>query len=353
MEFYILNSDFEIIAALDTFKSAIWTRRFYEAGDFEIYAPADPNTLSLLTEGRIVIRADRQEEAGIIDTVKVTSNQEEGDYIIASGQTLQGVLNRRIVWKQTTLSGNPEKVVRRLITENMIEAEDDKRIIPQLRLGEPAGISGSMKAQYTGDNIADIVTGICKENRIGYRVAFDLSAKTFTFSLYEGVDRTYNQDAVPFVVFSSDFENLLSTDYTADGATHKNVIQVAGEGEGTARQKVIVATTNLGGIARKETFADARDVSSNSGELTALTYAQLLEQRGAQALAEARVIEGMESEIAANYSSFQIDRDFFLGDLVEIIDQYGHELTPRVTEVIESQDETGYTCIPTFSNDEE
>ena len=63
--------------------------------------------------------------------------------------------------------------------------------------------------------------------------------------------------------------------------------------------------------------------------------------------------EGMESEIAANYSSFQIDRDFFLGDLVEIVDEYGHEMTPRVTEVIESQDETGYTCIPTFANDEE
>ena len=353
MEFYILNSDFEIIAALDTFKSAIWTRRFYEAGDFEIYAPANQFTLALLVEGRIVVRADKQEQAGIIETVKVTTSAEEGDYILASGHTLQAVLNRRIVWKQTTLTGNPEKVVRRLITENLIEAEDNKRIIAQMTLAEPAGISGSMQAQYTGDNIADVVSSICRENRIGYKVDFSLSAKTFTFSLYEGTDRTFNQNIVPFVVFSADFDNLLSTDYTEDGSGHKNVIQVAGEGEGTARQKVTVATTNLGGLARKEAFADARDLSSNSGEFTALTYAQLLEQRGAQTLAEARILEGMESEIAANYSSFQIDRDFFLGDLVEIIDQYGHEMTPRVIEVIESQDETGYTCIPTFANDEE
>lgn len=353
MEFYILNSDFEIIAALDTFKSAIWTRRFYEAGDFEIYAPANATTLELLTEGRIVVRADKQEQAGIIETVKITTSQEEGDYIIASGHNLQALLNRRIVWKQTTLIGNPEKVVRRLITENMIEAEDEKRIISQMRLAEPAGIPGTMKAQYTGDNIADVVSGICKENRIGFKVDFDLTAKTFTFSLYEGTDRTFNQTAVPFVVFSADFDNLLSTDYTADGYGHKNVIQVAGEGEGTARQKVTVATTNLGGMARKEAFADAKDLSSNSGEFTALTYAALLAQRGAEALAEARIIEGMESEIAANYSSFQIDRDFFLGDLVEIIDQYGHEMTPRVIEIIESQDDTGYTCIPTFANDEE
>lgn len=353
MEFYILNSDFEIIAALDTFKSAIWTRRFYTSGDFEIYAPADPNTLSLLTEGRIIVRADKQEQAGIIETVSVTTSQEEGDYIIASGRTLQGVLSRRIVWKQTTLSGNPEKVARRLITESMIEAEDEKRIIPQMRLGEPAGITGFMKAQYTGDNVAEVIEGICKENRIGYRVDFDLTEKTFTFSLYEGTDRTYNQSAVPFVVFSADFENLLNTNYTADGMTHKNVIQVAGEGEGTARQKVTVTNTNQGGLARKEAFADAKDLSTNTGEFTALTYAALLSQRGAEALAEARIIEGMESEITANYSSFQIDRDFFLGDLVEIIDEYGHEMTPRVTEVIESQSETGYTCIPTFSNDEE
>jgi len=352
MEFFILDQSMEILAVLDQFKSAIWTRRFFESGDFEIYAPASAGNVALLTEGRIVVRADKQEEAGIIESVTTTTSAEEGDYIIAKGKTAQGILDRRIVWKQTTLTGSPEKLIRRLITESMIEPEDEARQIPQLRLGDEIGLTGSTRAQYTGDNIAEAVQAICKEILVGYRVTFSLSEKMFTFEIYEGKDRTFNQTANPFVVFSADFDNLLRTEYTADSMEHKNVIQVAGEGEGTARQKIVVASTNQGGLARKEAFADAKDISSNQGELTALTYDALLSQRGAEALAERRTVESMASEVVSNYSSFQIDRDFFLGDLVEIIDAHGHEMTPRVVEVIESQDETGYTCIPTFSTDD-
>ena len=40
MEVLVLNTEFESVAIIDTFESLIWTDRYYEAGDFEIYTAA-------------------------------------------------------------------------------------------------------------------------------------------------------------------------------------------------------------------------------------------------------------------------------------------------------------------------
>lgn len=350
MEFFIATEELTIIGYIDTYKSAIWTRRYYESGDFEIYAPATDALIEILQEGRIVIRADDTTQAGFIEQIRITTDAENGNYITATGHTLQSILGRRIVWKQTTLTGGPEKIIRRIITESMIDTEDEKRKIPNLSLDAEIGLEGGMRIQYTGDSIEKAVQDICKEYRIGYDITLDIEQKAFRFHLYRGADRTFGQNENPFVVFSQDFENLLTSDYAHDATEAKNVAQVAGEGEGTARIKVTVSNTNLGGIHRREIFVDAKDQSSNDGSLTAVTYHGMLAQRGAEALQEAKPIETIDGEIEAT-QQYKIGRDFFLGDLVEIVDQYGHERRPRIVEVIESNDDTGRNIIPTFEND--
>lgn len=353
MEFLIISPELDILAPLDTFKSAIWTRRYWTSGDFEIYTPATPAMIDLLQEGRIIARADDTTQAGIIESLRMTSSQEEGRYIVATGRMLQSILSRRIVWKQTTFTGSPEKVVRRLVTESAIAPEIEKRIISGLELDEPQGLEGSMRIQFTGDNVQEAIEAICQENRLGYDIKLDLTGKRFLFGLYKGADRTYNQSERPFVVFSADFDNLASSEYAEDTTEQKNVAQVAGEGEGAQRRKITVTNTNQGGLGRKELFVDAKGITSNDESLAVLSYDALLAQKGAEALAEVRITQALDAEIITNYSSFQLGRDFFLGDLVEIVDEYGHEMTPRITEIIESQDDTGHTCIPTLAVDED
>ena len=63
----------------------------------------------------------------------------------------------------------------------------------------------------------------------------DLQNKKFVFELYQGIDRSFAQNTVPFVVFSQDFENLVTSTYQENGANVKNVLQVAGEGQGNER----------------------------------------------------------------------------------------------------------------------
>jgi hypothetical protein len=40
--------------------------------------------------------------------------------------------------------------------------------------------------------------------------------------------------------------------------------------------------------------------------------------------------------------------DYFLGDLVTVINKYGIQIDVQVLEVVEVWDENGYSCTPTF-----
>lgn len=48
--------------------------------------------------------------------------------------------------------------------------------------------------------------------------------------------------------------------------------------------------------------------------------------------------------------NYQYGIDYNLGDIVEVENEYGLTSRVRITEVIESEDENGYTCIPKFEN---
>ena len=199
--------------------------------------------------------------------------------------------------------------------------------------------------QYTGDTIGSAVQEICRATGTGYRVKLDLVNKRFIFELYQGADRSFSQNTNPFVIFSEDFDNLISSSYEEDTSGVCNVAQVAGEGQGKERVKVSVGTAS--GINRKETFVSATQTSNNQEEIDADTYESLLRQDGTHRLAELIPIKQIDGEIAPNYT-FEYGRDYFLGDIIEVINQYGVDMQPRIAEVIESWNEEGYTCVPTF-----
>ena len=350
MEFYVLNTDFEILAVIDSYKSAIWTERYFTTGDFELYLAATDANLKLFKKHYYVVRQDNPEKAMIVETIRITTSPEEGNYLIISGRSVQSLLSRRIVWKQTTFSGNVEKTIRRLVTESMIAPEEQERAIPNFILGTEAGLTDSLKIQFTGDNVEESIQKLCLKYKVGYRVKMDVLRHGFIFEIYKGVNRSFSQSTNPFVVFSNDFENLLSSDYSNDNRDYKNVAQIAGEGQGTARKKVVVGTET--GISRFETFINASDLSTNEGEISATDYGNILKQRGSEKLSEMSSIETLESTIEPN-TLYKLNHDYFLGDIIEIVDAYGHSYAPRITEVIECQDDTGYSCYPTFAIDED
>ena len=345
MDLWILSSDFKKLGIVDTARSIIWANRFRECGDFEIYVAASAEMIELLQEERLVMRAD-DNMVGIIEKIIVSSIMDEGDFLIVSGRCLRSIFDRRIIWDQTVLSGNLETAMRQLITDAFISPAIEERKYTALTLAAAHGYTETVSTQYTGTALLEAIVELCAAYDYGFTIT--LGDNCLVVDFIKGVDRSTNQSAVPHVIFSPEQGNLLKTTYTRDKTLYKSVALVAGEGEGTARRSTTVQrSVDLTGLARREMFVDARDISSNEGEIADAEYLQMLAERGSQDLATAAFVESMGGNIDAE-KLYIYKKDYNLGDRVTVINKYGVQATTQVLEIVETWDETGYTMTPTF-----
>lgn len=349
MNLYILDQNFNKIGLCDQYKSLIWTPRYFECGDFELYTPATEELLQKLTRGNLVMREDDPEHAMFIERVVVTTDEEAGNSITASGRDLKSILARRIIPTQTVLTGTVAQGISRLLAENIINPSDAARKVDNFELGTISAGTQSMTRQFTGDNLCEAIIDICISNGLGFDVRLNLSTKKFLFDLYAGEDRSFIQNVNPFVVFSPEYENLVSTTYEENDAEYKNVAIVGGEGEGTDRKFVTTGELEASGLERYELFVDARGTSSNNGEITPEEYSAMLAADGKNSLAECETTVTFEgsTQTGRNYS-YKVD--YFLGDIVEVLNEYGIEARARITEIIECIDDTGKHAVPTFES---
>lgn len=345
MNIYVLNKQLDIVAVVDAYKSIIWTNRYYECGDFELYLSATPSLIYDLREDYILVREDREDNGMVIENIKIKTDVEEGNYLTVSGRCLKSILYRRIIWEQTQVKADIEECISILIDKNIINPVDTNRKIENVKLGNMIATKTELSAQYTGDNLGETITSICQSFGLGWDISLNMEQKTFTFTLNSGVDRSYNQKENPWVIFSSEYDNLLSTEYTFSKQNYGNVTKVAGEGEGLARKYTTVG--NASGLERYEIYTDARDISTNDGQVTEEQYNEQLTEKGKEQLAESVKTENFSGEVLQYQHEYE--KDYFLGDIVEVVNEYEMSAVSRIIEVIESEDESGNYTIPTFS----
>ena len=78
-------------------------------------------------------------------------------------------------------------------------------------------------------------------------------------------------------------------------------------------------------------------------------YITMLRQRGSEDLAENTELVSFDGQ-AETSQMFKYGTDFFMGDIVNVLDNYGHDVKSRVVELITSENEDGSTTTyPTFA----
>lgn len=353
MELLVLNTDFESVAIVDTFKSFIWTDRYKSYGDFEIYLSMESNILNYLREDYYLWMKE-SEHCMIIENLAIDSDTEEGNHLTITGRSLESILERRIVWGQKVLKGNLQDAIRTLLNESIITPSIGDRKIENFIFNPTtdAKITGlTLDTQFTGDDIYSVITKLCAANDIGFKLVLN-ERNQFVFSLYSGVDRSYAQTENPYVIFSPSFENIINSNYYSSNANIKNITFVAGEGEGSYRKTAVVGSGS--GLNRRELFTDASDISSDTenGTLSNAEYTAQLEARGHENLAECTVKTAFEGEVEAT-RLFKYGEDFFIGDIVQIANEYGHEGRAYISELIISQSIDGISVYPTFQTIQE
>lgn len=349
MDVIILNTDLDAISIVDEYESFIWTDRYQGYGDFELYTSIRDGILNELRQD-YYLQNRNSDHVMIIEKIQITSDVEAGNHVTVTGRSLESILDRRIVWKRTRISGNLQNGIHTLLNENVISPSDSNRKISNFIFEastDPAITALKIEAQYTGDNLYDVIQKICEEQKIGFKITLN-GQKQFVFKLYVGTDRSYDQTEVPYVIFSPKFENIINSNYIESKASLKNITLVGGEGEGSARRYTTVGSGS--GLNRRELFTDARDISSDLGNEETLTdaeYIAQLQQRGKEKLAENTDVTSFEGQVETTIM-FKYGEDFFNGDIVQVANEYGHETKARILEIVTTENEDGTSVYPTF-----
>ena len=358
MNVYILDRSFNKVGIIDDYTSLIWRPVYYSVGDFELYLRASSEAVALLQKNYYLVREKDMavDESGnttyknvmIIKNFRLTTDAEAGDYLTYTGRELKFIFHQRIIWKQTNLNSKVEYALRRLVNENAIAPTDSKRKIPALTLGAEAGLTATIRKQITGAYLDESIEEICSTYGYGWTVYIQNSS--MVFSVYQGTDRSYNQNSIPYVIFSDSFDNILNSEYELNSEDYANTTLIGGEGEGTARIYTTVGADNEG-LDRYELFTDAKDVSQNKDtedEITLEEYLEQLQEKGTENLASRAITEGFSGEVISDLT-FKYGVDFFLGDTVTVLNSYGISKNVMVLSAIESVDETGTKLIPQFN----
>lgn len=256
MDVYILDKDLNRIGLIDTYTSLIWSKRYRENGDCELYVPATIENFELLKMGFYITRPD-DDMVCKIRKIELDTNAENGNYLIVTGYDVKSFLDQRIIWGTATAKGNLEDFIRNIFSDNIgANAPQERQFVNSgnqrfFNLGTAAGLDEVSSEQTSYKNIGEKIRECCQRYGWGYRVYKD--GNNLLFTLYKGRDKTQE------VVFSDDFENLSETKYTEDQTNLGNVALIAGEGEGAARFRCVYGEAD--GEYRFEKYVDAKDVS--------------------------------------------------------------------------------------------
>ncbi len=377
----VINDNYELEGIIDTYESFIWTDRFDSYGDFELYTPFNNYILNICRQN-YYLAIDESPHNMIIEDIMVQTDAENGNHLVIKGRSLESILDRRIVWHQTTISASTDHTLLTGITQLLTDAFiKPKQEVPQRKVDnfyikkpelnfliEEFEIE---KTQFTGDSLDSIVMDICDSFEIGYRILFGYQIKKLYneievwdatnnnwviksniddfdmfFELYLGYDRSYDQPEgsdLPYVVFSPNFDNIINTNYLDSISGMKNVTLVLGEGDGTTRKRLIVGKE--AGLQRRELYTDARDLQKRD---YGSQYTLALKQRGIENLYDNSRMTSYEGEVEP-LLSFVYGRDFFMGDTIQISNEYGISGKARIIEWIRSESDTGLNVYPTFS----
>ena len=331
MDFYVYDTDLNAVGIIDNYTSVIWTLRYNDTGDFEMYIRSTREMIDMCQIGRYIVRKS-DNTMMIIKSVQQTRSAENGDYITVTGVSIENLISQRICWNMTLLNGRAEECIYMLINDNCINPTHSARIIPKFKLLPIKHLTAEIElADFTGVNIFDVVKQICETAGYGFRITFD--GGELAFEIYSGVDHSKNQTVNPYIIF--DNECLSETNYKNDGTNYKNAARVGGSGENLNRVFVSCAIGYNTGIDRFEMFVD----NGSESDTDILTTA------GFNALYEHKIVKTFDGEIS-DYYAYGVD--YSLGDIVQI-ENDSVSATSRITEVIQSIDDSGIYTIPTFS----
>lgn len=384
------STTFDIVRIEEQFFSLVWTERYQEAGDFVLEIPLNVSNFDVYKYGNY-IEFDDSKEVMIIEGIEIDDGVEK-PLLKITGRSLSCILDRRVnASKVMNISGGTidyngylgplvDQIVKDDITEPYMEYYNEGMSISKIPAPErviPNFIyKNNLKEQKLIDKkynkimtLYDILVSFAKKTITGFRIYLDESNR-FVLELYEGTNRSGNQVKNSFVMFGSVMENVSYVNFYEEHENEKTIALSYREKDEEEFEQKMPSTNYIwvgnpdvenlpSGLERKELAVDSRSSASYNGNSsgssgTGEPEMSLEEKMAASATDEFEngdytVIRTSEGAVDP-LTQYVFDKDYFLGDIVDINSSYGLRAIAIIDEVVRSYDESGYVVTPNFKS---
>lgn len=339
MNLALMDKDFNIVKYI-SFINLQWIRRYYEPGEFNVQLPAseyDSSAVYLFTKDR--------PEVGLIQKRQYADGY-DGKVMQLSGYFYEYKLNDKITYPRFNASGNIEAVARTIISTY-------KEDIPILQFGKANDplLGSSITKESTGDGLATVIYELLQTQELSIRCLYDYVNNSMSAVVWQGKDRTQDQDVNSFVVFSEGFRNMQNEEIIIDNSNFKNYAVVIGNGryeEGNQIEVIVDLRSNKNVYAQK-LYVDQTGQTYDETKQTLDEFKEQLRQAGIEELAKYTDITSVSFDTIDRGLTYM--KDYDLGDKCDVVlDSIGESYTVRIIEVTEVFKENKHTISLQFGN---
>jgi hypothetical protein len=377
MELITLDSSFQPKRLIENYSSLIWAERYSTYGDFELQTGDVSKMLSALPLESCVSLRDSTVPM-VVEAHKIVVSKEGIPNLTVVGRSFESVTERRVAanvsmygtgtrapWLMSAAkpSDAAYKVMRLILGDSAQYQGLDKVLefnlpagslfdtIPEIELVMPADfepISGvdfgtppypyvsPAAVQYNIElkDLYAVVTDLIKANHHGIKAVRPVSAADtqVRIEIYNGADLTND------VQFDARFDQFDEARYLLSYMGSSNVAYVYGPNDSDQVNKT--SGPEPTGLNRRVIPVDS------SGDALA-TNLDVRKSRGLVELYKNNATALFDGQISVQIAQ-GYNRDYFLGDILTLVGEYGLTETVRVSEFIRSADANGEKAYPAF-----
>lgn len=212
-----LDSEFNICALLDPVNIQ-WNTKYYEYGNCIVQIPLSQYNSAI----KYIYSPDRR-ELGVVKKANYETDINNFSSVILNCYFYECEMNREVINPTFQGSGNTEDEITRMVTVNKGDID--------LKVAESQGRGTDTSFNDLGTELGEQAYYILKLHEMSFKVDYDIATNEFTFSIFEGIDRTQEQMINEPITFSTEFENLDNPIMLLDESSYKtHALVITAEG---------------------------------------------------------------------------------------------------------------------------
>ena len=164
--------------------------------------------------------------------------------------------------------GTVAEIARQIVKKYFVDTAG--RQFASLQIGTIPSLTESISRQYKGDKVGEACYELLREAELSQRIRFDYLNNTLIYEVWQGLDRTQNQIANEWAIFSDNMETITDFGYERDITDHCNFAYVVGD-------EITVEIDQTHGARRRELYVHG-STSRKNDDGSAMTDAQYREK---------------------------------------------------------------------------